>query len=157
MTGLKAHAVEGMLKAPISGRECIAYQVCVLFDTPGDARPAQWALQEQRNLSVRLGDTIEVSQNSFYLESPVEEVQQRDESIESCEATKEFLRQRGLFNTDGEFHFFEAILELGDEVNVDEYEDKVYVVRHTASANCGKLPRLPPPIWRARAAPGSLT
>ncbi len=145
---LQAQPISETLKAPISGRECMAYQVCVLFDTPGDARPPEWVLQEQEAVAVRLGEELEVPAKALYLESPVAEVQVIEDAGEKYEAVKRFLRQRGLFITDGEFHYFEARLEPGDEVDVSDHDEEMYVVRHSGAVDCGTLPGLPRPTWR---------
>ncbi len=140
-SGVKAEAVGELVRAPISGRECIAYEVCVLFDTPGDYRPPEWVIQEQGGGDLRLGE-LEVAAGEYYLESPVEEVEAAD-----VEAVKRFLRERGLFWPDGEYHYYEALLEPGDVVNIAEHEELV-IVDHLDPADHGGLPRLPPPTWR---------
>jgi hypothetical protein len=155
-TDLEAHSDNESLEAPISGRECLAYQVCVLFDVTGDARPPEWALQEQHAVDLELGDDLAVTPQELFLESPVEQVdapggeeltfdsapagghhdeQRRDEIAR-------FLRQRGLFIADGQFHFYEARLEEGDHVDVADYGDTC-VVRHTSSADPDDIAGLP--------------
>ena len=151
---LEARAVDDTLEAPISQRECLAYQVCVLFDVSGDARPPEWALQEQRATHTKLGDALELDPDELYLESPVELVETLGEALDSrlddaevdsasnYDELKQFLRQRGLFSTEGEFHLYEAVLEPGDLVHVDEY-DEMHVLRHESAMETDELPDLP--------------
>lgn len=124
---IEAQQCGEVLTAPISGRECLAYQVCVLFDVAGDARPPEWVLQEQRSVAIGFGDELEVASGSLYFESPVERVDVSDAEV------KRFLRQRGLFITEGEFQFYEARLEPGDRVNVADYDAEMYIIRHTST------------------------
>jgi hypothetical protein len=145
------------LTAPISQQECIAYQVCVLFDVEGDARPPEWALQEQRAAPARFGDDLELDPDTMFLETPVEEVETPDavrasrEDLEqqtdgaSYEELEQFLRQRGLAMTDGEFHFYEARLEAGDRVDVADHDSEMFTIRHTSAAPADDLPDLPHP------------
>jgi len=115
---VEARNVDELLTSPVAGRECIAYQLCVLFDAPGDARPPEWVLQEQRTEAVELGGKLELPPEKYSLESPVEPVgtaggdtlesllPDRDLAIEiGEEELEQFLRERGLFLTDGEFLF----------------------------------------------------
>ncbi|MFB6374729.1 MAG: hypothetical protein ABEN55_16780, partial [Bradymonadaceae bacterium] len=153
----EARPVEETLEAPISGRECLVYQVCVLFDTPGDARPPEWALEEQRGVDLILGEDLELTPDRVYLESPVEMVRELDDGLTSVdlddladgderhELVKQFLRQRGLFAADGEFHFYEARLEPGDEVEVSEYDGGTYILRDTDAESAEGHPELPRP------------
>lgn len=152
MGELDVHATDGAIEAPISGRECLAYQVCVLFDISGDARPPEWVLEEQRAVPVRLGETLQVGAAALFLESPVERVdapgggmEPLDEGAERdtrYDAIKKFLRKRGLFVTEGQYHFYEAVLEPGDVVKVEVFDD-TYVLRDAAAAE--DLPKLPEP------------
>ena len=160
--GLEAHPADDTITAPISGRECIAYELCVLFDAPGDARPPEWSLQEQRAVDIRLGNRLELAFDELYLESPVEEVDAPGvigdlddfddpeplEPDDRFDEIKRFLRQRGLFIADGDFHFFEARIEPGDRLDVDAYDDAIHILRHTDAPDCDELPRLPRPTWR---------
>lgn len=166
LEAVEAQPVESTLEAPVTGRECVAYQVCVLFDTPGDARPAEWALEEQRAEPLRLGEGLEVEPDELYLESPVEQVhatggegpaidlrESSRETDERYDELKRFLRRRGLFITEGEFHFYEAVLEPGDRLHVADYDGETYVVEHSDAADADELPELPDPSTEpARAA-----
>lgn len=121
---LEVQPTSDTLTAPASGRRCVAYQLSVLFDTPGDARPPEWVLQEQRTVGARLGDALELAPGELYLESD-EELIDVDERYEEV---KQFLRQRGLFITDGDFEFHEAVLEPSDRVDAADYDGQIYVV-----------------------------
>ncbi len=166
---LEVRASGEVLESPVSERECVAYQICVLFDVAGDARPPEWVLQEQRASDAALGDEIVVEADRLFLESPVEHVETpsladsldspEDDDAEVAgeryETLKRFLRKRGLFVTEGEFHFYEACLQVGDAVDLADHGD-TSVLRHTAAEASGRLPELPHPtesVGRARDLP----
>ncbi|TXD42752.1 hypothetical protein FRC96_02370 [Lujinxingia vulgaris] len=153
---MSAQPLGETITAPVSGRECIAYEVCVLFDTPGDARPAEWVLQEQGGVALTLNGELELQPGSYYLESPVEPIDTPGLSLNGSisaapsaryKAFKRFLRQRALFITDGDFHVYEACILPGDSVDVEAFEGPMYVLRHTNAPERGDLPRLPRPLF----------
>lgn len=127
---VQVHAAGDLLTAPFSGRECLAYQVSVLFDAPGDARPPEWALQEQRSTIISLSNGSTLAPEHVYLESEPEEVagpaHERDEDYARI---KRYLRQRGLFMSEGDFQFFEARLEPDQRVNVEAFARGLHVLR----------------------------
>ena len=154
---LEVEPTDELLTAPASGEECVAYQICVLFDVAGDARPPEWVLQEQRAIGARLGEKLEIEAGQLYLESPLERVDvpdlgdTSDPSLDDSEETgelydklKRFLRERGLFITEGEFHFYEARLSPGDAVDVSVH-DGTCVLRHVSAEDPEGLPLLPHP------------
>lgn len=149
---LVAQRVDNTIEAPISGRECLAYEICVLFDAVGDARPPEWALQEQRAVTMKLGDELEVGPEQLYLETPVEQMEfavpeDTGDSEESeskyTPGPEQFLRKRGLYIDDGTFLFYEACLQPGDEVDVADHDGEMYVLRHSDAPPGDKLPELP--------------
>jgi hypothetical protein len=161
LDSVEARAKGDTIEAPISRRDSLAYQVCVLFDTPGDARPPEWALQEQRAVDTNLGDSVAIDAERLYLESPVELVETVGgeeatsllddvdaDSVSDYDEVERFLRQRGLFATEGEFHIYEAVLEPGDVVEASEY-DETWVLRHASAADPDELPDLPEPEGEA--------
>ena len=99
----------GLLTAPFSGRPCLAYEVAVLFDTPNDAWPPIWVLREQRSCAFEVDHRV-VEADAAALASPIEQV--TAPTIGEAALSK-FLRERGLFLTDGQFDLFEAILPPG--------------------------------------------
>ena len=111
------------LTAPFSGKPCLAYQVCVLFDTPNDARPPEWALHEARGADVTIGDTV-IDGHRILLAASLEPI--RHEDAPDLDLTT-FLRQRGLFVTDGEFELFEARLAAGARVRAELSEGEAPV------------------------------
>jgi hypothetical protein len=50
-----------------------------------------------------------------------------------------------LFITDGDFHFYEAILAPGDRVDAANFDGWTWVIRHTDAAPVGEMPDLPQP------------
>lgn len=93
---------------------------------------------------------LELDPNQLYLETPVELVEtpesgQQSDEADRYEAVKQYLRQRGLFITDGEFLFYEAVLEQGDEVDARDFGGEIYLLRHTSATAVGELPELPQP------------
>ena len=104
------------LTAPFSGRPCLAYEIGVVFDADGDAYPPVWVLREVHSRALEV-DGVEVAAGSLELELPmtiVEEPTHDDLAV--------FLRQRGLFASDGQFEFFEAIVCADDEVELRRHE-----------------------------------
>ena len=101
----------GLLTAPFTRRPCLAYEVAVLFDTPGDAWPPIWVLREARSAAFAVGGH-EFAADAVALAGPPEQIVQ---PTISEEALSRFLRERGLFATDGQFDLFEAVLPPGAE------------------------------------------
>ncbi len=123
-----AAAADGVepLRAPFSGKACLAYQVCVLFDTPGDARPPEWVLEEAVAVDFNVGDRVIPGERAF-VEGPLEVITP-DEAEASGLNLWKFLRQRGLFSFDGDFDLFEARVAPGDEVNARIFADNQAVL-----------------------------
>jgi hypothetical protein len=118
------------ITAPLSGRECVAYEVGVLFDTPGDSRPAQWVLREQRATDVVIdGETIDSGQiavDGVPAEVPVNKLLEAealtDDEQQQVDVFRRFLRQRGLFLSDGQYWAYEIVVEPGANCEVAEVE-----------------------------------
>jgi hypothetical protein len=104
------------IKAPLTGRMCLAYKISVLFDAPRDARPPQWVLMESWGNSFRVGDT-QIEGNRIHLETPLGHVSAEEHRQAGLDLPR-FLRERGLFFNDGSFDFFEAIVTENDEIEV---------------------------------------
>jgi hypothetical protein len=101
------HATGPLLRAPFSGRPCVAYDVGVVFDTPGDAWPPIWVLREMHSCAFEVqGKSIDAERVSLAL--PIKPV---TEPTITAEQKTRFLRERGLFTADGQFDLFEAIVE----------------------------------------------
>ncbi|MDY0003915.1 MAG: hypothetical protein RBU30_21640 [Polyangia bacterium] len=110
-----------LLRAPITGEPCLAYEVSVLFDTPGDLRPPMWILEEERSVAFAL-DGQEVPPDRVTLELPVEPV--GDESPEGSRAVALFLRKRGLFASEGDYTLFEALVRPGLTYRLELFDCK---------------------------------
>lgn len=98
-----------LLTAPFSGRPCLAYELGVLFDAPGDAWPPVWVLREMRSCAFDVADR-RVEADGVTLALPIAPV--AEPAITETQRQR-FLRQRGLFLVDGRFDLFEAIVEPG--------------------------------------------
>lgn len=109
-----AQARGGLLQAPFSGRACIGYEIAVLFDNLHDAWPPTWALREVRSCAFEVQGQ-EVAADTASLAIPIAPV-----AVPAMDdlARHRFMRQRGLFLADGQFDFFEAVLEPGATVEV---------------------------------------
>lgn len=109
-----ALATEGLLRAPFTGRPCVAYEVAVLFDHPTDAWPPTWALREMRSCVFTV-DGREVGKDGAMLTAPTELIEQ---PVMSEEEKRRFLRERGLFLADGRFDLYEAIVGPNEQVEL---------------------------------------
>lgn len=108
----RAEPREALLRAPFSGRPCVAYEIGVLFDTPNDAWPPIWVLSEMRASAFDVaGHTLPADGAALALS--LDPVSTMDEA-----ALSRFLRERGLFATDGQFDLFEAVVEPGATVDL---------------------------------------
>lgn len=104
------------LIAPFSRRGCIAYQACVLFDTPGDARPPEWVIQESFGIDFEVeGDAMDG--DHVLVRTPLEEIPLEQAEADGLDLAR-YLRERGLFVSDGEYELYEAIVVPGERVRV---------------------------------------
>lgn len=101
-----ARARGPLLRAPFSGRPCVAYEVAVLFDYPHDAWPPTWVLREVRSCALEV-EGREVAADAAMLELPTQAI---DRPALDEDGKRRFLRERGLFLADGEFDLFEAVV-----------------------------------------------
>jgi hypothetical protein len=100
-----------LLQAPLSGRPCIGYELAILFDAEGDARPPMWVLEEEHTTDFEIGGR-QIAADGATLEIPLEPVGE-DAAVMTPDEVALFLRKRGLFANDGRFEFFEALIEPG--------------------------------------------
>jgi hypothetical protein len=113
-----ATAADETLVAPFSARPCLAYQASVLFDAAHDARPPQWVLLEAAGTTFTVGERA-VDGTMVMVKAP--QVAIDPGALEASGVDpRRFLRERGLFATDGAFEFFEAVLEPGEHVSVQD-------------------------------------
>lgn len=114
------------LVAPLSGRACVAYRVAVLFDTPGDARPAEWVLDETRAVDVRVGEE-RIAGERMLLQNGLEEISA--DALATSFDLETFLRQRGLHLSDGQHWLFECVLEPGELASAALYSNGTCALR----------------------------
>lgn len=110
-----------LLKSPISGRDCVGYEVSVLFDVAGDKRPPMWVLEEERTVPFQIGGEV-IEADRVTLELPPTMVGD-EENLEQEKKIGLFLRQRGLFVSEGFYKVFEAIIEPGKQYQVSLFEN----------------------------------
>lgn len=110
-----------LLRAPVSGRPCLGYELTVLFDAPGDLRPPMWVLEEERNVPFEI-DGVRVEANRATFELPKQLVAREDGAVDS-QAVAQLLRQRGLFSSEGDYSLHEALLEPGGRYRLEQFED----------------------------------
>jgi len=105
-----------LLRAPFSGRPCVAYDLGVMFDAPGDAWPPIWVLREMHACAFEVaGQAIAADGVSLALPIkpvvPIMPIMPVIGTSMTAEEKQRFLRERGLFLVDGQFDLFEAIVE----------------------------------------------
>ncbi|MBL9107581.1 MAG: hypothetical protein JNL82_42230 [Myxococcales bacterium] len=95
-----------LLRAPFSGRLCVAYEAAILFDHPEDAWPPTWVLREMRSAPFEVqGRLVEADRAALLL--PTEPI---DDPVLDEAAKHQYLRERGLFLADGRFDLFESVV-----------------------------------------------
>jgi hypothetical protein len=103
----RAEPRAALLRAPFSGRPCLAYEAAILFDHPEDAWPPTWVLREMRSAAFEIqGHLVDTDRASLLV--PIHPI---DTPSLSDPEKQQFLRERGLFLADGKFDLFEAIVE----------------------------------------------
>ena len=99
------------LVSPISKSPCVAWRVVVNFDAPGDAAPRELVVDECEGGAFSVdGQTVEA--NSYVLDSSSARI------LDQYEPARHYLRTRGLFGADGEFHIFESVLREGEFIEL---------------------------------------
>ena len=110
-----------LLRTPVTDRECIAYEISILFDVQGDARGPRWVLEEEASTGFSIGGRS-VDAGTATLEIPLEAVDLKP-GEEHRKACARFLRERGLFFADGEFEFFESVVLSGHRYTLAYHRD----------------------------------
>lgn len=110
-----ALAGEGALRAPLSGRLCLAYELGVRHDGDAEADPWTWTLLEQRSLaSLRVGGAELSSSPHLRL--------RRELYVDALSpAARDELRKRGLDPSRPGYTLFETIVERGEIATVSEH------------------------------------
>lgn len=105
------------LRAPLSGRRCVAWEVGVRPDTESDGPDASWWLLEQKLLPITVGDeALEPAQT--HLRVPRVHYGSLA-TAELDEAARLFLRQRGIGGSEvATVELYETIIEAEDPVRV---------------------------------------
>lgn len=104
-----------LLRAPLSGRPCIAYEVAVRDDADPASSFSSWRLVEQDNVGFRVGD-VDVAAGEALLQRRRELV--ASGVLGSLDAgQRRFMRERGLLDSE-DVHVYETILEPGAAVAV---------------------------------------
>lgn len=114
---------EELLRAPLSGRPCLAHRVVVRReDAPSNAVPAL-VTQQSRDLQVQ-GRTVLGSDVRIDLETHPVTVPQADQA-----SVVAYLRRHGILESEGPWVLEEAVLEPGTSVVVAEAESRGAVLR----------------------------
>ncbi|PRQ07860.1 hypothetical protein [Enhygromyxa salina] len=103
---------ERALRAPLSGRACLAYELGVRHDTDVAADPWTWTLLEQRSAAGLSIDGVAVAQQPYL------RLQRRVYTHELSAAARDELRKRGLDPTRPGYTLFETIVEAAEPVTV---------------------------------------
>ena len=104
-----------LLRAPLSGRPCLAYEIAVRGDDSPDRSFSSWRLVEQDNAEFRVGE-VEVPRGGAVLRIPRELASAGVVSGEA-EPTQHYMRMRGFLGSD-EVYIYETILAPGDDCRV---------------------------------------
>ena len=107
--------------APFSGMPCLGYKISVMFDVHGDARPPEWVLAEMAAVDLSVAGTT-VAGSNVLVETPLNPISEEDLSTASFDIDR-FLRERGLFLSEGSFRFFESRIENGASVTAHRYQN----------------------------------
>lgn len=119
-----------LLRAPITNRPCLGYEVSVHFDAPGDKRPRMWILEEEHTVAFSVDDRI-VEADRATLKLDAELVGEESVGLDES-GIAQFLRKRGLFASEGLYAIFEAIIEPDQTYRLEIYDkpaNAVAVVR----------------------------
>ena len=104
-----------LLRAPLSGRPCVAYELAVRDDADAHARLGTWRLVEQASVGWRVGEVV-VGRGRALLER-AREHRWSGLIMSQDPATRRTLRVRGL--SEGEtVHVYETIVEPGERCSL---------------------------------------
>ncbi len=119
----QASKENSLLQAPFSGRKCLAYRVALFREEPTGIKPMSWLLDEQKVTSFSVHDTaFEKDQVAVNLSlTPLSQEQLRPDQ----DALMQWLRQRGLFLSEGGYTFCESILLPNQAVHIQRHTQPV--------------------------------
>ena len=109
-----------LLRAPLSGRPCVAYEVAVRSDDDPSASMSSWTLLEQDNVEFHVGE-VEVERGDALLTLP-RSLAWRGVLAKQGERVKRFMRMRGLLDVE-EVYVYETIVAPGDSCSVVAGDD----------------------------------
>ena len=113
---------DGRLRAPLSGRECLAFEVAVRHDTDATADWPTWSLVEQRNTALEIADH-RVGANELLLEL------ERERCTAEGEAVQNYLSARGVDPHAPDLVVYETILEPDATVELLRAADGIMSAR----------------------------
>ncbi|NVB38284.1 hypothetical protein G6O69_10615 [Pseudenhygromyxa sp. WMMC2535] len=113
-TGVVESAGE-LLRAPLSGRPCLAYEVAAREDDDAGESAGSWRLLEQDNAALRVGG-VDVPRGHALLRLP-RQLSSAGLIMERDEPAQQYLRMRGLLETEY-VHIYETILAPGETCSI---------------------------------------
>lgn len=105
--GGRAETSAELLRAPLSGRSCVAYEVAVRDDDDATGELSSWRLIEQDNVGFRVGE-LEVAAGEALLRVR-RELLGAGTIGSKDDATRRYLRMRGLLDSE-DVHIYETIV-----------------------------------------------
>jgi hypothetical protein len=125
----QAQSSAELLRAPLSGRPCIAYEVAVRDDDDATGSPSSWRLVEQDNVGFRVGE-LEVAPGEALLQLRRELLSKGTIGSEN-DAIRRYLRMRGLLDSEA-VYIYETILAPADACELSRRKaDAPVLVRKT--------------------------
>ncbi|TNE46573.1 MAG: hypothetical protein EP343_23515 [Deltaproteobacteria bacterium] len=110
---------DSLLQAPFSGRKCLAYRVALFREEPVGIKPISWLLDEQKTTSFSLNGTS-FEKGKVAVDLPLTPLSPELLCADQ-DALMQWLRQRGLFLSEGGYTFCESILLPNQAVHVQRY------------------------------------
>lgn len=110
-----------LLRAPLSGRPCVAWEVGVRLDDEATAEPRSWQLLEQRLAPLSV-DGHAIDPTRTHLTAPRQRLD-RSADVKLDEAAQAFLRQRGFDGGSTAARLFETIVGADDAVTLLVYAE----------------------------------
>ncbi len=139
----RARSGDALLRAPLSGRPCLGYELRVLHDyaADDDPRTAACVLREQRCVDLVHAGAL-LRGDSVVIELPTRTIT-GSELARSDDEVAVLLRKRGLFVGDGPYLLQEAIVEPGARYELRRAGDSYTIGAPTLALPAGDAPELP--------------
>lgn len=122
---VRAQTAEATLRAPISGRPCLAYELALREDEELAAPARTWLLIEQAAVDLQVGDQ-RIAGDRVRLEIPRQMIRGRGEALAGV------LRRRGLSDVARDLVVCETIVRPGEPLQVLEHADGGTTLRRVA-------------------------